>query len=90
MHHDRALRRMHNARQEIADFDRRVLPFDSAAARSYGEIAAARRRKGQPISVFDGQIAAIARSRDARLATRDGGDFAGCGVTLIDPWAGAT
>jgi toxin FitB len=43
-------------------------------------------RSGRPISGFDAQIAAIARSRNARLATRNVGDFEGCGVALIDPW----
>lgn len=70
----------------FADFDRRVLPFDSDAARAYGEIAAARRRKGRPISTADAQIAAIVRSRGARLATRNAVDFEGCGITVIDPW----
>ena len=56
----------------------RVLPFDSAAARDYADIAAARRRSGRPISEPDARIAAIARSRGAELATRNVADFAGC------------
>lgn len=68
------------------DFAGRVLPFDGDAASAYAEIAAARKRAGQPISQFDAQIAGIARSRGARLATRNGRDFAGCGLTIVDPW----
>jgi hypothetical protein len=64
----------------------RVLPFDSAAAREYADIAASRRRSGRPISEPDARIAAIARSRGATVATRNVGDFAGCELTLIDPW----
>ena len=64
----------------------RVLPFDSDASDSYAEIASARRRAGRPISAFDAQIAAIARSRGAALATRNLGDFEECGIELIDPW----
>ena len=64
----------------------RVLPFDSAAAREYAQIAAARRRAGWPITEADAQIAAIARSRDAAVATRNDADFADCGVTVINPW----
>ena len=70
----------------FSDFDGRVLAFDSPAARLCGEICAARQRAGRPISFADAQIAAIARSCDARIATRDGGGFAGCGVTVVNPW----
>jgi toxin FitB len=69
------------------DFAGRILPFDSAAAREFGDIAANRRRIGRPISEPDARIAAIARSRGAALATRNIGGFTGCGVGLIDPWA---
>jgi predicted nucleic acid-binding protein len=62
------------------------LPFDSAAAREFAEIAASRRCAGRPISEADARIAAIARSRAAALATRNVGDFAGCRLELIDPW----
>jgi hypothetical protein len=48
--------------------------------------AAARRRLGRPISHFDAQIVAIARSRAAALATPNVADFADCGVTVLDPW----
>lgn len=70
----------------FADFDGRVLVFDSSAARLCGETCAARRRAARPISFADAQIAAIARSCDAVVATRDTGGFAGCGVDLVDPW----
>jgi predicted nucleic acid-binding protein len=63
-----------------------VLPFDSAAARAFAEIEIARRRLGRPISRADAEIAAIARSLGAGLATRNTADFAGCGVNLVDPW----
>lgn len=68
------------------DFRDRILPFDRLAARAYAAIAAARRAAGQPISQFDAQIAAIALANGAAVATRNTGDFAGCGIALIDPW----
>ena len=68
------------------DFEGRVLPFDEAAAVHYAEIVAARRREGRPIAAFDAQIAATARVAGAGIATRDTGDFAGCGLTLVNPW----
>ena len=67
----------------------RILPFDSAAARAYAEIAAGRRDAGRPIGEADCQIAAICRSRGAVLVTRNVRDFEDTGVKIIDPWAAA-
>ncbi len=69
-----------------ADLARHVLPFDSAAAREFGPIAARRRHAGRPMSQADAQIAAIVHSRGAQLATRNVADFADCGFNIIDPW----
>ena len=68
------------------DFQARVLPFDSAAAKAYAEIAARRRAAGRPIAEADCQIAAIARAIDAPVATRNVKDFDGCGIDVINPW----
>jgi predicted nucleic acid-binding protein len=62
------------------DFTGRILPFDSAAAVAFAEIAATRRQAGRPIAQADAQIAAIARSRGAALATRNVPDFEECGI----------
>jgi hypothetical protein len=80
--------RLATAAQEMfaIDFAGRVLSFDQAAAQAYAEIAVARRRAGRPIAQFDAQIAAIARSRDAAVATRNVPDFEVCGIGVIDPW----
>ena len=64
-----------------------ILTFDETAARAFAEISAARRRKGRPIGELDAQIAAIALSHGATVATRNVQDFMDCGVELIDPWA---
>ena len=72
-----------------AGFANRVLPFDRAAARAYAEIASDRRAAGHPISQFDGQIAAIARTRGMALATRNIRDFRNIGIGLVNPWANA-
>lgn len=68
-------------------FSDRILAFDSAAAQAYAEIAADRRQAGRPIGEADCQIAAISRSHDASLVTRNTRDFEGAGVDVIDPWA---
>lgn len=70
------------------EFGQRVLAFDASCARAYADIASARRRSGRPIAAFDAQIAAIARSVGASLATRNVDDFDECGVELVDPWRG--
>ena len=69
------------------DFDGRILSFDSPAAKAFASIAAERRAAGRPIQPADGQIAAIARSLGASVATRDTRGFEGCGVDLINPWS---
>ena len=71
------------------DFEDRVLPFDSGAARAYADIACARRVAGRPVSQADCQIAAIARSRGMAVATRNVRDFEDMGIELLDPWAKA-
>ncbi len=68
-------------------FDGRVLAFDSAAARAYAEIAAARRAAGRPVPQADCQVAAIARSRGMAVATRNVRDFDDSGVDVVEPWA---
>jgi toxin FitB len=69
--------------EQFAD---RILSFDSAAARMFAGISAARRASGRPIRQFDAQVAAISRSRGAALATRNIDDFANCGIRVINPW----
>ncbi len=70
-------------------FAGRVLPFDSDAARTYAEIAAARRVLGRPVSQADCQIAAIARSRGMAVATRNVRDFGDMGIDIFNPWDAA-
>jgi toxin FitB len=69
-------------------FTDRILTFDARAAREFSLIASSRRKQGRPMSEFDAQIAAIARAKNAVIATRDTGDFEGCGVRLVNPWEG--
>ena len=70
-------------------FEDRVLPFDSEAARAYADIAATRRSAGRTIAPADCQIAAIARSRDMAVATRNVRDFDDIGIEVVNPWSAA-
>ncbi|RZL33905.1 MAG: type II toxin-antitoxin system VapC family toxin [Rubrivivax sp.] len=68
------------------DFARRILAFDSDAARVYAGVVSGRRQAGRPISQFDAQIAAIALAQRASLVTRNVEDFEGCGLMLLNPF----
>lgn len=70
----------------IEDFDGRVQLFDRAAADAAGTIAASRQRAGRTVEIRDVQIAGIASSRKATLATRNVRHFEGLGVRLVNPW----
>ena len=67
-------------------FPRRILTFDEISARLFAKIMSHRGSIGRPVSQFDAMIAAIARSRNAAVATRNTRDFDGCGVRVINPW----
>jgi tRNA(fMet)-specific endonuclease VapC len=51
--------------------DASILPWDSAAARTYGQLRAEQERKGLPLSVEDLMIAAHALSLGLMLVTHD-------------------
>jgi predicted nucleic acid-binding protein len=75
-------------RMFVEEFEDRILPFDGHAARTFAKIVAARDAVGRPISQFDAMIAAIAQSHHSAVATRNPGDFEGCGVDVVNPWSG--
>ena len=68
------------------DFLNKILPFSQEAAQYFAIIASDRKGQGKPISQFDAQIAAICRSHQATLATRNTDDFTDCGIDIINPW----
>lgn len=73
---DRAARQAH-LQQAEADFD--ALPFDAAAARAFGQVAASLRRSGRKPTAraFDALIAATALAQDLPVYTANPDDFAG-------------
>lgn len=69
------------------DFHGRILPYDDAAARIYGEQLGKARRSGLTIGQADGQIGAIALAHGGALvATRDYAPFEAFGVGVVRPW----
>lgn len=70
----------------VAAYQDRVLPFDEKCSREYSLVLRSARATGAPIDAADAMIAATARVHRMRLATRSKNDFAGTGITLIDPW----
>jgi predicted nucleic acid-binding protein len=76
---------MHYPKEREA-FEHRILPFGEVAALLYGKIMGKRKALGKPLSILDGQIAAIARANNCTVATRNSKDFADCGLNLINPF----
>jgi tRNA(fMet)-specific endonuclease VapC len=73
---ERAARQAH-LQQAEADFD--PLPFDAAAARAFGGVAASLRRAGRKTAAraYDAMIAATAIANDLPVYTCNPTDFAG-------------
>lgn len=67
-------------------FTGRILPFDESSAHLYGKIMSHRKAIGKPMSTFDGQIAAIAKSTSFTIATRNVKDFVECKINIINPF----
>jgi toxin FitB len=68
-------------------FEDRFLAFGREAAETYAILASRSRSKGQPISVPDCQIAAIAAVHGFTVATRDTAPFLAAGVAVVNPWS---
>ncbi|MGV0741450.1 PIN domain-containing protein [Mycolicibacterium sp. XJ870] len=68
------------------DLNGRVQSFDQTAALAAGSIAASRQRTGRVVEIRDVQIAGIAASRHATVATRNTRHFEESGIELVNPW----
>lgn len=63
------------------------LPWDAAVSRQWARLVVALKRKGKPVPVLDGMIAATAVEHGLTVATRNVSDFKQTGVKVIDPFA---
>ena len=70
----------------IGLYAKRILPFDTAAARHYATLAVSARQSGLGFPTPDGYIAAIAAVRGCFVATRDATAFESAGLKVINPW----
>lgn len=66
--------------------ERRVLPFDTAAAELAADLMAVRQRAGRPVDLRDTMIAGIVLTSGAALATRNTRHFADLSIALVNPW----
>lgn len=81
---ERAARQAH-VQQAEASFD--PLPFDAAAARSFGQVAASLRRAGRKPAAraYDAMIAAVCMANELPIHTCNPGDFSSIdGLTVVD------
>lgn len=68
------------------DFKERIIDFDREAAQTAGVIAALQKRSGKMADFRDLQIAGIAISKKAFLATRNEKHFQHAGLKILNPW----
>lgn len=64
-----------------------ILPVTAPIARRSGELRGAFAGRGIVRSQADMLIAATAQVHALTVATRNGGDFAGCGVPVLNPFS---
>lgn len=69
-------------------FDGRILEVDLEVACEWGRLQARAASRGEPLPVMDSLIAATAVVHHLTVVTRNVKDFARCGVSVHDPWAG--
>jgi len=63
------------------------LPWDAAVSRAWAKLVISLKRKGQPVPLLDGMIAATALAHNLTVATRNLKDFKKTGVEVVDPFA---
>jgi predicted nucleic acid-binding protein len=70
----------------LESFGTNLLPVTRAIGDSWAVLSARAQRRGAPLAVIDGLIAATALEHDLILATRNVRDFLDLGVSIFNPW----
>ena len=70
-----------------ARFAGRILTIDSQIADRWGLLTAEAKRKGRPLSVIDGLLAATALHHNLTIVSRNVNDFTPSHVSVLNPWA---
>ena len=70
----------------VPRFGDRILPVTYSIADRWGQLDGECQMRGTPLNTADGMIASTALEHDLTLVTRNVKDFAGLGVTLLNPW----
>jgi hypothetical protein len=66
--------------------ERRIAPFDAAAALEASELMAVRHKQGRSVDLRDTMIAGIVLACNATLATRNTAHFDDLSVPVVNPW----
>jgi predicted nucleic acid-binding protein len=69
-----------------ARFRGRILPVDAEVADRWGLLTAEAKRKGKPLPVIDGLLAATALHHNLTVVSRNASDFARARVAVLNPW----
>jgi predicted nucleic acid-binding protein len=69
-----------------ARFHGRILSVDAGVADRWGLLTAEAKRKGKPLPVIDGLLAATAMHHNLTVVSRNVSDFASARVPVVNPW----
>ncbi len=67
-------------------FQNRILTISDGIAERWGALSAMAARRGKPLPVVDGLLAATALHHDLMFVTRNSADISGTGVFSLNPW----
>ena len=70
----------------LVRFEGRILPIEQAVAERWGQLSGTLAKRGSPLPVIDGLLAATAMHHNLTLVTRNTRDVALTGVVVLDPW----
>ena len=70
----------------LVRFRDKVLPIDTTVVLVWGKLVADLEKQGKPMPAIDSMLAATALQGKLALVTRNEGDFAHCGVAVVNPW----